>query len=504
MRFAFFVGLVAIVNGADARPWKNHSGKEIEAEFVSADDTIVTLMKDNETIRFKIELLCEEDQQHIRELRKGNATSVNAEETKADNRIENPSATSPTAKPTVKGTGFLKEKTLDNYIGLTLPDGTVVTTDMIRQLTPEQRFHLFPFSNFPEKSRIDILSNSFERRKKEREALDKLKSEGKSLEPYIDLTLDDGRVVTAEMLSELSESTQARLMSSSQSAKEGRKQVLERYLKFAEDIQQRYEERVAADKLREAEPKPQSTDNPAGVPPERGIPFQVPSFSGFSEQQQRLAEERRKRNDESRLREQAKQDAEQAQRNAKVLAEVERKNLEQQERNRQREAEEIKNQQLRAEQEANKERERAAEKLRRAEAEAADVRRINEQNERLAQRESAQPVASAPTRVNKNDKSQSNRDKYFNPYVTESIHSRSTEDFRREHGMSPLPGGGGQSSSNDRIRISGRAIKGVIFLAIFLLGGAITILRKMFSSSTSETMYDSRFPSSQVPPQNWS
>jgi SLA1 homology domain 1, SHD1 len=54
---------------AEARTWTNREGKEIEAEFVDANETMVSLRKsDDSLVRFKIELLCDDDQELIRNI----------------------------------------------------------------------------------------------------------------------------------------------------------------------------------------------------------------------------------------------------------------------------------------------------------------------------------------------------------------------------------------------------------------------------------------------------
>jgi len=58
-------GLMLIVT-ADARTWKNHSGKSFEADYISNDGKSVTLRRKKHIITFDISKLHQEDQQWIK------------------------------------------------------------------------------------------------------------------------------------------------------------------------------------------------------------------------------------------------------------------------------------------------------------------------------------------------------------------------------------------------------------------------------------------------------
>jgi hypothetical protein len=126
-----------------------------------------------------------------------------------------------------KPDSFQPRQTLENYYGLPLEAGGTMTAEAMQALSLQERTRLLTFSHFPEKSRVQNLNTIYSQRKSYAENIARLEGEGKTLQPYVGMTLQDGTKVTAEMLAELSPFSQMHLRNFSTFNEQGRQPVLD-------------------------------------------------------------------------------------------------------------------------------------------------------------------------------------------------------------------------------------------------------------------------------------
>jgi hypothetical protein len=356
----------------------------------------------------------------------------------------------PNAPPQVKkpATGFLEERSLDNYLGLKLADGSVVTKESFNGLSPSELSMLWSFANFPENARQSTIQSQVASKKRHLDRIAAAQAQGKTLESFHGLKLNDGRVVTAALLAELPLSAQAHLITFS----------------FTND---------RAKLLHEALSRLQADSDKLDV---------------------KLAELQTK--DAANARDRAESAAKLAQQNA----ERERRRLETEAANA-RQAEQRRLDALaRAEQEAQRAQEQAARAKELAAQEAARPALIPEPTtlaEAPAIAETLQPAT--PVATPSPLPVLANAPPPRSPHPTKSPKGnshKSMEQFRQEQGMN-------EPASSSRFRLSGRSMKGLLSLGVLAVCGLFAVVRWMFSGGSNATTFMGDEPNPFSQRDNW-
>lgn len=342
---------------------------------------------------------------------------------------------------------FMPRQGLENYFGLPLTSGGVADAEFMRHLRPAERTGLLTFSNFPEDARRRHLDDLFKNRARGEEQVAQKKAEGKSLEPYIGLTLADGTVVTQELLDQIDPLWQAHLMAFSTFPEKTRIQGLQLQV----DRLRKYE----ADEIEAIKKADAANEQKAQKLAER----------------QRQEEERkaqRQREMEERKAEHARAQAEFEQRQAQQLARQEA------ESKARREAEERERERLAAE-----EAQKRAERIARAEEARTQPQAPEEPTPPPFEENSEAPdepnyIVPPPPRPGSSTVPADHPSRRLR--FTPGEGHKSIEQFRRENGMQSNPG---QSTS---FRISGRAIKGLLGLGFLMFCGFLALLRWLINA----------------------
>lgn len=176
----------------ESRVWTDKDGRKVNARFISVKAGIVTLrMGTSKTLTVPLANFSESDKQYVNDVLEArgetldvgpaNAIASNTPSIPANPALNSglpggngnvPSALRPTPnRPTVRNnSGFLESKSLDNYIGVELEDGTTITKSQIDAIPAEHHAHLLTFSHFPEDSRRNIFSGVLKRIESEKTA----------------------------------------------------------------------------------------------------------------------------------------------------------------------------------------------------------------------------------------------------------------------------------------------------------------------------------------------
>jgi hypothetical protein len=350
---------------------------------------------------------------------------------------------------------FQPRKTLENYYGLPIPGGGKMTAAVMAELSAQERASLIGFSAFPERARRQILMQMLEQRQKLFDEIASEKAKGKSLDDYVGLTLDDGTVVTAKMLAEMSPTWQRQLLARSAPT---------------DSVTQTRRVQDAFKSLSEEQAK------------EKKALDDAPEY----DRQQAVLRAEQRRAQELLRQQQVQHEAQKAdfaRQQAEQKAQRERKAVEREEKRARLQAEREKRDQERAERQAESDRkdaERAAEfareeAKRQAETAQRDAERKKQDDERhereaLAAKQraevpfaSASPPSTSPRRSTPVPRAQVRGQRH-----------QSMQQFRDEWGMESS-----KSSSSSSFRIRGKAVKAIFVIGFLLIAGLIACVRAL-------------------------
>jgi hypothetical protein len=373
---------------------------------------------------------------------------------------------------------FQPRKTLENYYGLPIPGGGKMTAAVMAELSAQERASLIGFSAFPEKACRQILMQMLEQRQTLFDEIAVEKAKGKSLDDYVGLTLDDGTVVTAKMLAELSPMWKRQLLARSaptdsltqtRRVQDAFKRLSEEQAKEKKalddapeyDRQQavlRAEQRRAQELLRQQQVQHDAQKAEFARQQAEQKAERERKAVEREEKRARLQAEREKR-DQERAERQAESDRKDAERAAKFAREEAKRHAE----TAQRDAERKKQDDERREREAIA----AKQKAEREEAEREEAER------EMAERE----VAAIPFRNSSPSSTSQEFPRHGQPLPPARIrHQRhqSIQQFRDEWGMESS-----KSSSNTSFRLRGKAVKGIFVRGFLLIAGLIACVRAL-------------------------